>query len=97
MGGRRGRLETARRSDTSSALAARQGDGSRRRGGLLGVAVLTSLGGRHVRHLARVALDHDEPTLADLARLHGVGRRWASISALEGRLLLRHFAPASVA
>ena len=39
----------------------------------LGVAVFAGLGGRHINDLARAALDHDKPVLAQSRTLHRVG------------------------
>ena len=61
-----------------------------------GVAVLSSLGGRHVDNLAGAILDHNETVLAESGTLHGKCGGGASIGALEGVLMLlfgtvRHF------
>jgi len=60
----------------------------------LGVAVLTSLGGRHVDDLAGTVLDHNEAVLPQGGALHGEGGRGAGIGGLEGVFMLsvvRHF------
>jgi len=54
----------------------------------LGVAVLSSLGGRHVDDLARTVLDHNEAVLPQGRALHGEGSRGAGIGGLEGVLML---------
>jgi len=55
----------------------------------LGVAVLASLGSRHVDDLARTILDHDETVLPQGRALHGEGSRGAGIGGIEGMLMLR--------
>lgn len=54
----------------------------------LGVAVLASLGGRHVDNLARAVLDHDVAVLAQGRTLHGERRRRTGVDRLEGVLML---------
>jgi len=54
----------------------------------LGVTVLAGLRGAHLDNLAGAALDNDETVLAKCRALHGVSGRGASISALEGVLML---------
>jgi hypothetical protein len=54
----------------------------------LGVAVLSSLGGRHVDDLARAALDHDVAVLPQGRALHGESGRGAGVDRLEGVLML---------
>lgn len=55
----------------------------------LGVAVLSSLGGRHVDNLARAALDNDVTVLAQSRALHGEGQRRAGVGRLEGVIMLQ--------
>jgi hypothetical protein len=54
----------------------------------LGVAVLASLGGRHVDNLAGAILDHDVAVLAQGRALHGEGGRGTGIGATEFGLML---------
>jgi len=54
----------------------------------LGVAVLASLGSRHVDDLAGPVLDHDETVLSQGRALHGESGRGAGIGGLEGVLML---------
>jgi hypothetical protein len=54
----------------------------------LGVAVLASLGGRHINNLAGAVLDDDEAVLAESRALHGVGQRGAGVGGLEGDIML---------
>lgn len=54
----------------------------------LGVAVLASLGGRHVDDLAGAALDDDVTVLAQSRALHGEGERRTGVGGLEGHLML---------
>ncbi len=56
----------------------------------LGVAVLASLGGRHINDLARAVLDHDEAVLPQGRALHGEGGRRTGICRIEvkGMLML---------
>jgi hypothetical protein len=54
----------------------------------LGVAVLASLGSRHIDDLARTVLDHNEAVLPQGRALHGEGGRGAGIGGLEGVLML---------
>ena len=54
----------------------------------LGVAVLASLGGRHVDDLAGTALDDYETVLAQGRALHGEGRRRTGVGRVEGVLML---------
>ena len=54
----------------------------------LGVAVLASLGSRHVDDLAGAVLDHDETVLSQGRALHGESGRGAGIGGLEGVLML---------
>ena len=54
----------------------------------LGVAMLASLGSRHVDDLARAVLDHDETVLSQGRALHGESGRGAGIGGLEGVLML---------
>lgn len=53
-----------------------------------GVAVLASLGGRHVDDLARAVLDNDETVLPQSRALHGEGGRGTGIGGLEGVFML---------
>jgi hypothetical protein len=52
------------------------------------VAVLASLGGRHIDDLAGAVLDHNEAVLPQGRALHGEGGRGAGIGGLEGVLML---------
>lgn len=54
----------------------------------LGVAVLASLGGRHIDNLAGAALDDDETVLAQSRALHGKGQRRTGVSRVEGHIRL---------
>lgn len=54
----------------------------------LGVAVLASLGGRHVDDLARALLDYDVAVLAQGRTLHGEGRRRTGVDRLKGVIML---------
>jgi hypothetical protein len=53
------------------------------------VTVLASLGGGHFDDLARATLDDNEAILSQGRTLHWVGCRGASISAVEGVLMLQ--------
>lgn len=53
----------------------------------LGVAVLASLGGRHVDNLAGAALDDNVSTLAQSRALHGDGLGCTGITILFDRIL----------
>jgi hypothetical protein len=57
----------------------------------LGVAVLASLGGRHVDDLAWATFDNDVTVLSQGGTLHGEGGRGAGIGRLEGVLMLETF------
>ena len=52
------------------------------------VTMLSCLRGGHVDDLARAALDHHEPVLAQGRTLHGVGGGSTSIGAVESVLML---------
>ena len=52
------------------------------------VAVLASLGGRHIDDLAGAVLDHNEAVLPQGRTLHGESGRGAGIGGLEGVLML---------
>jgi hypothetical protein len=55
----------------------------------LGVAMLASLGGRHVDNLARAVLDDNKAVLPQGRALHRIGSGRASIGGVEGVLMLR--------
>jgi hypothetical protein len=52
------------------------------------VAVLSSLGSRHIDNLAGAILDHNEAVLPQSRALHRKGSRGAGIGGLEGVLML---------
>jgi hypothetical protein len=54
----------------------------------LGVTVFASLGGGHFDDLAGTAFDDDETVLPQGGTLHGISGRSASISTIEGVLML---------
>lgn len=54
----------------------------------LGVAVLASLGGRHVDDLAGTALDDNEAVLPKRRALHREGQRRTGVSRVEGVFML---------
>lgn len=54
----------------------------------LGVAMLASLGGRHIDDLARAVLDHDEAILSQGRALHGKSGRGTGICRIERMLML---------
>jgi len=53
----------------------------------LGVAVLTSLGGRHLNNLAWPVLDHNESSLTQSRALHGEGGRSPRIPLVEIKII----------
>ena len=63
----------------------------------LGVTVLSGLGGAHFNDLARAALDNNEAVFAERRALHRIGERGASISALEGVLMLSKMSQSKLA
>jgi hypothetical protein len=54
----------------------------------LGVAVLTSLGGRHIDNFAGAVLDHNEAVLPQGRALHRESGGSARIGGIEGVLML---------
>jgi hypothetical protein len=54
----------------------------------LSVAMLASLGGRHIHDLARAVLDDNKAVLPQGRALHGEGGRGASVGGLESVLML---------
>jgi hypothetical protein len=53
-----------------------------------GVAMLASLGGRHIDDLAGAVLDHDEAVLPQGRALHGISGRRTGIGRVKGVLML---------